>query len=152
MKNHLKTILFIPFLLGCATKQYTGVKIVVEYDDSGELTVSNPQEMYDVAITNEKSSIFYIGDDSCKACAKLKPQLESWVKAYKGKIYYIALNSITSENIQYLYDATEGYYQWSDSVGIPATYFFMEKEVAMKGDSSTTMNYLLNYVEVEPYE
>ena len=149
MKRLFGTLLIIPFLLGCKEKEYTGLKLVVEKDDSGLLADADPTVMYEVAVTNKKDCVFYIGDEGCSACKKLKPQLEAWVKAYKGRIYYIQLSSITSENFHYLIDATVGYYEYKEGDSVPATYFFTYGEVAFKGTSDDTMSFLTKYVTVE---
>ena len=149
MKKVLTVLFILPFLLACKEKPYDGPKITVEKDDSGALTEVEPITMFEVAFTNKIDSIFYIGDDSCSACQKLKPQLEAWVQVYKGKIYYIPFQSITSENVQYIYDSTVGYYQWAEDSSIPATYFFMQGEVIIKGSSDNTMNFIKKYVAVQ---
>ena len=147
MKKLLTVLFVIPFLLGCKEQEYTGYKLTLEADESGELTLANPQLLYEKAITDGIDCIFYIGDGSCTACQKLKPQLEGYVKAYKQKIYYIPLNTITEENVSYLNDATtDGGYTWGDSPNVPTTYFFSKKYVVFKGNYDTTMNFLMKYV------
>ena len=151
MKKLLSIIFILPFLLGCKEKEYTGFKLTLEKDESGELTLADPNTLYDVAITNEKDCAFYIGDDACSSCQKLKPQLEAWVKAYKYRIYYIPVSSITEENVQKLYDATVaavGYYQWAEDSSVPTTYFFSAKTVVFRGGADNTVNFLLKYVNV----
>ena len=148
MKRLIPLLLVVPFLFGCKEKEYTGPKIIVERNESGELVDATPETMFNKAFTDKVSSVFYIGDDSCAACAKLKPQLEAWVKYYKGTIHYIKVETITSETIQYLYDSTVGEYQWAESSAIPATYFFMEGYVITKKDGYETMEYLNKYVAV----
>ena len=144
----LSVIFILPFLLGCKEKEYTGIKLAVEKDESGELTETDPSVLYETAIANKKDCVFYIGDEMCADCKKLKPQLEAWVKAKKGKIYYIKIQSINAENIHYLEDATVGYYQWAEGDSVPATYFFTQGEVAFKGISHDTMTLLTKYVTV----
>ncbi len=152
MKKILTLLLTLPFLVGCKEPEYNGYKLKVEKDESGELTLADPNILYETAITNKKECVFYIGDDTCSACQKLKPQLEAWVKAFKGKIYYIPLESITTENVQKMYDATTddtGYYQWGDDSSVPTTYFFSAGFVVFRGGSTDTMTLLNRYVTVE---
>ena len=149
MKRLLTAVFILPFLLGCKDKGYTGRKITLEKDESGKLTEVDPSVMYDVVVTNEKDAVFYIGDETCSACQKLKPQLESWVKVNKGKIYYIPVGSITNENMHYLIDSTVGYYEWKENDAVPITYFFMEGAVVMQTTYDNTMNFLMKYVTVE---
>ena len=146
MKKLLSVLFAIPFLIGCKNEEYTGYKLTLEKDESGVLTEATPDTLYEVAITNQLDCAFYIGDESCAACQKLKPQLEAWVKAYKQKIYYIPVGNITSENIQKLYDATVGYYQYTEKTGLPTTYFFSAATVVFRGDSTNTMNFFIKYV------
>ena len=148
MKKLIPLLLVVPFLFGCKEKKYTGPKITVERNETGELVDATPETMFSVAHENKTDSVFYIGDETCAACKQLKPQLEAWVKAYNGTIYYIKFNTITSENMQNLYDATEGYYKWSESTPVPVTYFFMQGEVIVQGDSTNTMKFLNKYVTV----
>ena len=147
MKKLLTVLFVLPFLLGCKDKEYTGYKLTLESDESGELTSADPQTLYQKAITDGIDCVFYIGDDNCAGCQKLKPQLVDYVKAYKLKIYYIPVNVITDENVSYLNDATtEGPYTWGDNQSVPATFFFSSKVVMFRGDDTTTMNFLMKYV------
>lgn len=150
MKKILATLFVLPFLLGCNRNQeYTGYKLTVERDESGELTESTPEELYENAITNNKDCIYYIGDDNCSSCQKLKPQLIAWTTMYKGKIYSIPLNMITNENVEKINDATVGYYDWSKNQSIPAVFFFGSGTVVFRGDDTNTMNFLNKYVQVQ---
>lgn len=149
MKKIVRLFMVLPFLMGCKDREYSGTKIVVEKDESGALTEVTPDVMYDVASVQKKDCVFYIGDDSCEACQKLKPQLEGWVKYYKGKIYYVNIASVTEENLHYLYDATVGYYEWSEGSSIPATYLFKEGSVVIRGYVDDTMNLINKFVTVE---
>ncbi len=153
MKKLLAVLFVIPFLLGCKEKEYKGYKLTLEADESGELTLSNPEELYQKAITEGIDCAFYIGDDMCSGCQKLKPQLVDWIKAYKQKIYYIPVNMITNENVSYLNDATNTEpYKWSDNQSVPATFFFSQKYVMYRGDDSSTMNFLNKYINTNTGE
>ena len=148
MKEILNVLFILPFLLGCKEKEYTGYRFTLESDESGELTLSDPQTLYQKAKTDQIDCVFYIGDDTCSACQKLKPQLTDFVKAYKLKIYYVPVSTITEENVSYLYDATMGPYQWGENSTVPTTYFFAYGDVILRGDSTNTIEYLLNYVNL----
>lgn len=151
MKKLLAVLFVIPFLLGCKEKEYNGYKLTLEADESGELTLSDPQTLYQKAITDGIDCVFYIGDNMCSGCQKLQPQLEDWVKAYKQKIYYIPLNEITNENVSYLNDATNTEpYKWEDNQSVPATFFFSQKYVMYRGDDTSTMNFLNKYINTNP--
>lgn len=149
MKKVLSILFILPFLLGCKEKEYNGFKFTLETDTSGELTLADPTVLYQKAITEQIDCVFYIGDDTCSACQKLKPQLEAFVKAYELKIYYVPVNSITEENVSYLYDATTGTYQWAENSTVPTTYFFAYGEVVLRGSANNTVDYLLKYVNHE---
>jgi len=147
MKKILTVLFVIPFLLGCKEQEYTGYKLTLESDESGELTLADPETLYQKAITDGIDCVFYIGDDTCGACLKLKPQLKGYVEYYKLKIYYIPLNTITTENVSYINDATtDSLYTWGDNQSVPATYFFSQKCVVFRGDGENTMNFLMKYV------
>ena len=148
MKKVLSVLFILPFLLGCNKKETNTYKFTLESDESGELTLSDPSEMYQKAKTDKIDCVFYIGDDSCSACQKLKPQLTDFVKAYKLKIYYIPLTSITEENVSYLYDATMGPYQWAENSSVPTTYFFAYGDVIFRAGYDNTVKYLLKNVNL----
>ena len=146
MKKILSVLFILPFLIGCKEKEYDGYKFTLESDTSGELTLADPSILYQKAITDQIDCVFYIGDEACVACQKLKPQLENYVKAYELKIYYIPVGSITEENVSYLYDATMGMYQWANNSSVPTTYFFAYGEVILRGNAENTVEYLVKYV------
>ena len=148
MKNLYRLLIVVPFLFSCTKRQYTGPKLHVEYNESGALIEVLPDDMFERAFTNKIDSIYYIGDDSCTACQKLKPQLNAWCEVNHGAIYYIPLNTITDENEHYIVDSTVGYYCWEDKKVVPTVYFFMQGEVILGGDSSNTMKFLIEKVEV----
>ena len=149
MKKVLSVLFILPFLLGCKEKEYTGFKLTLENDESGELTSADPNLLFEKAITDGIDCAFYIGDDSCSACQKLKPQIESWAKVYKKKVCYVPVASITESNVQKLYDATVGYYSWAEDSSVPATFFFSEKQVVFRGDSTNTMNFFVKYINTD---
>ena len=153
MKKLLTVLFILPFLLGCKDKEYTGYKLTLESDESGELTSADPQTLYQKAITDGIDCVFYIGDDNCGGCQKLKPQLVDYVRAHKLKIYYIPVNVITDENVSYINDATtDSPYTWGDNQSVPATFFFSQKYVMFRGDDTTTMNFLMKYVNINTGE
>ena len=148
MRKSVICLLAIPFLLACSKKPYNGPKIQVAYNETGNLLEASPMKMHSDATISKVDAVYYIGDDSCSACAKLKPQLEDWCTVYKGTIYYIPVSNITDANVNYLYEATEGYYQWTEKSTVPAVYFFMKGEVVFQADQTNAMEYLVERVEV----
>ena len=148
MKKIYSLFLALPLLLACNQK-YTGPKIKVEYNATGDLIEVAPEYMYNHAFVDKVNSIFYVGDDSCSGCAKLKPQLKGWCSVYYGAIYYIPWKSVTEENEHYLIDSTnEGLYAWKHGDSVPAVFFFMEGYVVIRTGENDTMSYLTNHVEV----
>ena len=150
MKKICSLLLVLPFLLGCNKQEYKGPKIKVEYNATGDLISSAPEYMYTHAFQESVSSIFYIGDDTCSGCAKLKPQLKGWCEVYHGAIYYIPWKSVTEDNEHYLIDATtsDGIYGWKHGDSVPAVFFFMDGYVVNRTSETDTMSYLMKYVEV----
>lgn len=150
MKNKIIILFVVPFLLACSNKKssYNGPKIIVAHNASEALVNSTPEEMYSLVVDQDSDAVYYIGDDTCSACAELKPQLVDWIKVYQGTIYYIPVTDISESNINYVVSATEGYYAWSEKSTVPAVFFFMRGEVVFCADQTNAMDYLLTYVEV----
>lgn len=149
----LAFFLLTPLLIGCQSNQsYTGEKMVIERNEETVLVDSNPTEMKSVAIDNQKDSVFFIGDEVCASCKQLKEKLDSWMKSYKGKIYYIPLETITDENVEVVNECTVGYYSWEKQQTVPAVYFFKKGTAVYRGDNSNTIKYLNRYVTVESIE
>lgn len=146
----LVLLLIIPFLIGCSQdNQYKGKKIELQYVEEGSLVVVDAKHMFDEAFTNKNDSIYYIGDDTCKACQSLKAQLTFWCKEKHANVYEIKYTKVDSEALKYLIDATVGYYGWTEKSSVPAVYFFMEGEVITRSDEENTIKYLNEYVEVK---
>ena len=148
MKKLACLLLVVPFLFACKEKPYTGPKMHVEYNESGELIDAVPETMFQKGFTDKVDSIYYIGQDGCSACDKLKPQLSAWCEVNKGAIYYIQVSSITPENEHYISDSTVGYYSWDDRKVTPTVYFLMQGEVVFAGDETNTMSFLMKKVDV----
>ena len=144
-------LLMIPFLLGCTnSNEYKGKKIQLEYAESGAIITVDAKYMFDNAFTNKIDSIYYLGDDICKACQSLKTQLKFWCKDNHTNVYEIVYTDIKDEELNYIIDATVGYYGWTETDSVPATFFFMQGTVVFRGDDQNTVQYLNKYVEVKP--
>ena len=147
--KRLALLLIVPFLVGCShDNQYKGKKIELQYVEEGSLVVVDAKHMFDEAFTNKIDSIYYIGDDTCKACQSLKTQLTFWCKEKHANIYEIEYTKVDEDGLKYLIDATVGYYGWTENSSVPATYFFMQGSVVFKGDDQNTVQYLNKYVEI----
>ena len=149
MRNKIALLFFLPFLVACNRNTYNGPKLLIERDESGKLTETVPLTMKEKVIDERLDCVFYIGDESCSVCKELHPKLIDWVGEKKGKIYYIPLANIDDENIQYIFDATEGYYCWEKSQTVPALYLFKAGEAIFKGDASNGISVLNKYVEIK---
>ena len=152
MKKYISLLFVLPLLLGCNKKPQT-FKLRIERSNKEEMTQVLPEFMYEHAITNAITSIYYVGDDKCEPCKKLKPQLDGWCKVYHGVIYYIPISSISDETqLNYLKSATHYEastpYSWEDNPTTPAVFFMMDKCIVNRTDQESTMSFLLNYVEV----
>ena len=140
----------IPFLLGCTSNnEYKGKKIQLEYEENGSVVIVNAKHMFDMAFTNKIDSIYFLGDDSCKACQSLKTQLKFWCAEHHASVYEIVYTNVKDEELNYIIDATVGYYGWTENDSVPATYFFMQGTVVFRGDDQNTVQYLNKYVEVK---
>lgn len=122
--------------------------IQVAYNESGELVLTTPESMHEQIVINKIDAVYYIGDDSCLACAKIKPQLQSWCQVKKGTIYYLPVSEISESNIGLMKEATAGYYEWNENSSVPAIYFIKEGNIIFCGDQTNAMDYLNSYVEV----
>ena len=150
MKKLFYITLVIPFIIGCSNKSsYKGQKIQLNYVENGSLVTTNTKQLFDDAFTNKIDGVYYIGDDTCKACANLKPKIQSWCEKNHANIYEIEFTKIDEEGLKYLVDATVGYYVWTEKSSIPSVYFFMQGEVITRSDEENTIKYLKEYVEVK---
>ena len=149
MKKILLLTLAFPFVIGCSNKKYSGKKLQLNYVENGSLVVKDTKYLFDEAFTNKVDGVYYIGDDTCKACANLKPKIQSWCEKNHAEIYEIEFTKIDEEGLKYLIDATVGYYGWTEKSSVPAVYFFMEGEVITRSDEENTIKYLNEYVEVK---
>lgn len=148
MKKVIAILLTIPFLIGCK-KDYTGKKITLNKVEQGQLVVVSPEHMFKETFQGKKDAVYYVGDDTCSACAALKKSLEAWCTNYQAIIYEIKWTEVKEDEIKYLEDSTVGPYAWKKENSLPAVYFFMEGEVTFLTDSQTTLDYLMKYVTVE---
>ena len=143
-------LLLLPCLLACSSnKEYKGTKITLPYVEEGGLVTAVPKDMYDVAFESKSDAVFYIGDDTCSACQKLKPQLSDYCVFYHTNIFEIKFTEVKEEDLHYIVDATVGYYGWRDEQTLPSVFFFMQGSVAFCGNETDTMNFLMKYVTVE---
>ena len=150
MRKLFCLILLSPFMFACSKNtSYVGDPLLtIEYEASESMIEVGPKFLYEKAFVNKQDSIFFIGDNTCAACAELKPKIESWISTNHGRIYYVPYQSIDEDNIAYLSDATVGYYQWTSKSSVPAVYFFTGGEVKFCGNEKTTIKYLERYVAV----
>ena len=88
MKKTLAILLTIPFLMGCK-KDYTGKKITLTKVEQGQLVVVKPEHMFKETFEGKKDAVYYIGDDTCSACATLKKSLEARCTSYSANIFEI---------------------------------------------------------------
>ena len=150
MKKYLPLIIMAITLIGCSQNNgYKGKKIQLNYVENGELQAVSPKHMFDEAFISKKDSLYYIGDDSCKACVSVKSQLENWCKEKHAVIYAIQVNDIDEQGFNYIVDSTVGYYGWNESSSVPTTYFFSEGVVVVAADEQNTMKMIDKYVEVK---
>ena len=150
--NKYLTFLLIPFcLIGCKRDDsYKGDKITLDYVEEGHLVESNVPEMKVNAFDNKVDSIYYIGDDSCAACADFKPKLVTWCAQNHANIYYIKFTEMTQEESSMLTDLTVGsIYEWGEKNTLPTTFFMMRGTLVFRGESSNTVSYLKKYVTVK---
>ena len=150
MKKIISLLLFTPLLFACSNdKPYTGKKIGLGYVENGSLVNSSVSQMKQIAFDYRIDSIFYIGDDDCAACVKLKQDISGWCKTNHANVYYIHYSEITESDLSTLISITaDDYYKWDENSTIPATYFMMGGAILFRGSSDNTLKYLNRYVEV----
>ena len=141
----------IPFIMGCkSNSSYNGPKIVLDYVENGDLVSATATKMYEDVVTNNKSTIYLLGNDTCSACKKVKEKiLQPYAKGSHCNIYYVDIVDMNESDFNKVQAATQGVYQFSENDSIPATYFFFEGEVAFRvGAEDDLGHYLEQYVEV----
>ena len=145
--------IFIPLLMGCTNKSsYNGPKIVLDYVENGDLVSASATKMYEDVVTNKKSTIYLLGNDTCSACKKVKEKiLQPYAKGSHCNIYYVDIVDMSESDFNKIQAATQGVYQFLENDVVPATYFFLEGEVAFRvGAEDDLGHYLEQYVEVSP--
>ena len=152
--NRLLTLsIFIPFLMGCTNKSsYNGPKIILDYVSEGALLTVDASKMYEDVVTNKKSTIYLLGNDTCSSCQKVKDNiLEPYAKGSHCNIYYIDIANANETDFNKIQASTKGMYQFLEKDTVPATFFFYEGEVAFRiGANEDLGHYLEQYVEVAP--
>ena len=102
MKKLFCLALIIPFIIGCSNKKYTGKKLQLNYVENGSLVEATTKDLFDNAFTNKTDGVYYIGDDSCSACANLKPKIQSWCEKNHANVFEIEFKKIDEEGLKYL--------------------------------------------------
>lgn len=152
INNLLKLSIFIPLLMGCTNQSstYKGPKIILDYVENGDLKTVSADKMYEDVVTNGKSTIYMLGNDSCSACKNQKEKiLQPYAQGSHCNIYYVDVLDLSESDFNKVQAATRGMYQFLENDTIPATYFFYEGQTAFRiGPNEDLGHYLQQYVEV----
>ena len=144
--------IFVPLTVGCTTQssKYTGPKIILDYVENGDLVTTTATKMYEDVVSNKKSTIYMLGNDTCKACTTQKEKvLQPYAQGSHCNIYFVDVLDMAESDFNKVQAATKGMYQFLENDTIPATYFFFEGEVAFRiGPNEDLGHYLEQYVEV----
>ena len=108
------------------------------------LTITEYEKFKEVYDSNQKS-VIVLGQTSCGWCTRYKPVINEIAGEYQIPIYYININTYTSENYQNVVNSLSSYFKEHSSWGTPLTLIIENGSVvaAQSGyaDKETTIEF-----------
>lgn len=143
----------MPLLVGCTSEPKPKAKIYLDYVETGGCFETNAEQMYQDIVKSKKSTIYILGDSSCRCATDAMRELKRIGLERHFESFYIEIHGMSTGSSDYaqIQQATRGssdddMYKIGDTN--PSIYFFLQGEVAFRIGDSNLESYVSRYVEV----